>query len=97
MPRDRVFSKCHQRLMERFTMSDTEEISHGYMEEFNSLVRSEDRVFDFLSKRELRGLKIESPEGDNWTTFNNADQLFVAIAILDAEASGMLERVGGIQ
>lgn len=93
--RDRAFSKCHRKIIEeKYTMSETELISHTYMHEFGKLIASDENVQHFIVTREQSGLKVRGPKGEPWTALGEYDLLITALNILDGEAIGMYEKLG---
>ena len=75
-------------------MTDTEQITLGYISQYNSLLNDSDFVLDFITKREQSGLDLGK---DIISDYDDYNRLLVAISILDGEAVRMLKVVGGLQ
>lgn len=87
-------SNVQQKLRARFTMSNVEAVTHGWLMENHGLLNEDGYVDSFLLRRLETNLQDKE---DHWMNLETTEKVLLAIGLLDGEATHMLKQIGGIQ
>jgi len=80
----------------RYTLSDNEALTHGYMNEYYDILNDKDYIEIFMRKREMSGLTFQTTDGVHWSEFEDWEKLILAVSVLDCEAVNLFKISGGI-